>query len=160
MTLITINPTDPLLAGRQSERALAIRRGIQRMFFEQRWATLPELSLANGRRADLIALGPKSEIVIIEIKSSVEDFKSDNKWSDYKPFCDQFYFATLSDVPAHIFPESEGFIVADKYGAEILRTSQIDKIAAGTRKSIVQRFAASAADRLLAAEFSATNDKL
>ena len=84
-------------------------------------ACYAEVPLANGRRADVLAVGPKGEIWIIEIKTSIEDFRVDRKWPDYLQHCDRLFFATHPGVPADIFPESCGLIVSDGYGAEILR---------------------------------------
>lgn len=127
------------------------------MFFDLRQATLPELCLANGRRADLTCLDPKGKVTIVEIKSSIDDFRSDHKWPDYKAHCDAFYFATLPDVPPGIFPEAEGLIVADQYGAEIIRPPADINLSGARRKAVVQRFAVSAAERLLQAELTSAD---
>ena len=107
--------------GRQSERALAIRRGVCRRLRAEGLALIPEVTLRSGRRADLVALAGDGMITIVEIKSSIEDFRADAKWRDYCLHSDHFYFATGPDVPAEIFPAEAGLIVADAYGAEILR---------------------------------------
>jgi len=148
MPILTINQENPLKDGRQSERALEIQRGVVRQFQKMGVALISELTLANGRRADLIGLDRKGQVIIIEIKSSVEDFKVDNKWPEYCPFCDLYYFATLADVPAEIFPESEGLIVADKYGCEIIRDAQVRKLSGASRKALTIRFARASAQRL------------
>jgi hypothetical protein len=83
MTILSIHDDNPLVDGRQSNRALMVRRGVQRLFTELRHAVLPELTLASGRRADLISLSAKGEIWIVEIKTSIEDFRVDRKWPDY-----------------------------------------------------------------------------
>lgn len=127
---------------------MAIRRGVVRHFQEMGVALVAELPLASGRRADLIGLDRKGRFVIVEIKSSIEDFRADSKWPDYLAHCDHFYFATHSGVPAEIFPQSQGLIVADNYGAEILRPSQEGSLAGATRKALTLRFARAAADRL------------
>ena len=133
---------------RQSERAMDVRNGIFRGFSERNWAFLPELTLANGRRADLTAIDQDGTIRIFEIKSSIEDFRADSKWQGYKDYCDAFYFATLSDVPAGIFPGTEGFVIADRHGCEIMREAEIIKLPPATRKAVTLRFARAAADRL------------
>lgn len=133
---------------RQSERAMDIRNGLMRGFSERHWSFLPELTLANGRRADLVALDEKGVIRIFEIKSSIEDFRVDNKWHEYKAFCDEFYFATLPDVPMEIFPRSEGFVIADRHGCEMIREAMPDKMSPATRKAVTLRFARSAANHL------------
>lgn len=89
MTLVSIANDNPLIDGRQSARAMMVRRGLQILLDEMRHATLPELVLANGRRADLVTVSEKGEIWIIEIKTSVEDFRVDCKWPDYRAYCDR-----------------------------------------------------------------------
>lgn len=127
---------------------MAIRRGVVRHFQEMGVALVAELPLASGRRADLIGLDRKGKFVIVEIKSSIEDFRADSKWPDYLAHCDHFYFATHAGVPPEIFPQSQGLIIADNYGAEILRPSLEGAIAGATRKALTLRFARAAADRL------------
>jgi hypothetical protein len=139
---------DPLTDGRQSETALKVWRGAARLMRLQGYACLAELTLASGRRADLIALGPKHEIIIIEVKSSVADFRADTKWPDYRAHCDRLYFATHVDVPAEIFPEDAGLILSDGYAADILREAPHHPMAAATRKAVTSRFARQAALRL------------
>ena len=77
-----------------------------------------ELPLPSGRRADLVALDPGGELWIVEIKSSIADFRADQKWQDYRAHCDRLFFATTIDVPCEIFPPDTGLIVADAFGAE------------------------------------------
>ncbi len=139
---------DPLTDGRQSETAIKVWRGTARLLRQLDFACLAEVTLASGRRADLLALGPKHELVIAEVKSSVQDFRTDRKWPDYRAHCDRFFFATHPDVPLDIFPEEAGLIVSDGYGAEILREAPRHKLAAATRKAVTQRFARLAAHRL------------
>jgi hypothetical protein len=134
--------------GRQSETALAIQRGVGRLFRLQRFAIVTELPLATGRRADIVALGPSGEIWIVEIKSSVEDFRADAKWPDYRLSCDRFLFATHGGVPLDIFPEDAGLILADGYSAEIVRAAPEHKLAGATRKAMLLRFGQTAAGRL------------
>lgn len=90
----------------------------------------------------------RGEVHIVEIKSSVEDFRTDSKWRDYLPFCEQFFFATHPDVPMAIFPDDVGLILADGFGAEIIRPSPQFPLAAGTRKALTIRLARLAATRL------------
>jgi hypothetical protein len=154
MPIIVPLNLNPLADGRQSERALMVRRGVQRLFSSLGAATLPELPLASGRRADLVALGPRGEFVIVEIKSSIEDFRADGKWAYYRDHCDRFYFATHPEVPAAIFPPDAGFILSDGHGAEILREAPEHPLAGATRKALLIRFARASAARLLAAELA------
>ena len=148
MPLVAVQPANPFVDGRQSQRALSIRRGVERYYKTTGCVTLPELTLPNGRRADLIALSAKGIITIIEIKSSISDFQADNKWPDYANYCDEFLFATLPDVPAEIFPEETGFMVADDHGAYMERQPVQEKLAPARRKTMHLLFARSSAQRL------------
>ncbi len=152
MPIVSPHPEPTLVDGRQSERALLVRRGVQRLFLEMKHAMLPELGLASGRRADLISLSDKGEIWIVEIKSSVEDLRADSKWPDYRQHCDRLFFATHPGVPQEIFPEDCGMILSDGYAAEIVRDAPEHRLAPATRKALTLRFARAGADRLLAAE--------
>ena len=145
---------NPLADGRQSERAMVVRRGVQRLMRDLGAHVLPELSLATGRRADLVALTRQGDIWIIEIKSSIEDFRVDRKWPEYRLHSDRFFFATHPDVPAAVFPEECGFILSDGYGAEILREAPEHRLPAATRKALMLRMARAGAARLLAAELA------
>jgi hypothetical protein len=154
MPIISPILSNPLVDGRQSERAMIIRRGVQRLLTEMGAHVLPELSLATGRRADLVALTRPGDIWIIEIKSSIEDFRVDRKWPDYRLHSDRFFFATHPDVPAEIFPDECGFILSDGYGAEILREAPEHRLLPATRKALMLRIARAGAARLLAAEMA------
>ena len=155
MSILSLHGDNPLKDGRQSQRALAIRRGMQRLLHEMRHATLPELALANGRRADIVTLSEKGEIWIVEIKSSIEDFRVDRKWHEYRTFCDRLFFATLRDVPADIFPEECGLFLADSYGAAMIRDAPEHKLSPATRKALMLSFSRIAAARLMHAEWAA-----
>jgi hypothetical protein len=115
---------------------------------------MPEISLASGRRADLVSLTRAGELWIVEIKSSIEDFRVDRKWPEYRTFCDRLFFATHPGVPAEIFPAECGFILSDGYGAEMLREAPEHRLTAATRKAMVLRLARAGAARLLAAELA------
>ena len=154
MALISHPLPNPLSDGRQSDRALLVRRGVQRLFMDMQAVMLPELTLVSGRRADLMILTPKGDFWIIEIKSSVEDLRADSKWPDYRAWCDRLYFATHPEVPAGIFPEEAGFILSDGYGAEILREAPEHRLAGARRKALTARFARTGAQRLLMAELA------
>jgi hypothetical protein len=154
MPIVSPFAANPLADGRQSDRALLVRRGVQRLLLEVGAAALPELSLRTGRRADLVALSRSGEIWIVEIKSSIEDFRVDRKWHEYRAFCDRFFFATHPGVPAEIFPEDCGFILSDGYGAEILREAPEHRLPAPTRKALTLRFARASASRITAAEMA------
>ncbi|WP_127520092.1 MmcB family DNA repair protein [Mesorhizobium sp. Z1-4] len=154
MPIVSPFAANPLADGRQSDRALLVRRGVQRLLSQTGAVTLPELSLKTGRRADLVALSRLGEIWIIEVKSSIEDFRVDRKWPEYRAFCDRFFFATHPGVPAEIFPDDCGFILSDGYGAEILREAPEHRLAAPARKALTLRFARASAARITAAEMA------
>jgi hypothetical protein len=145
-----VSSDSPLVDGRQSETALAIARGTARYLHALGYCVVRELPLPSGRRADLVALGGDGEIVIVEIKSSVADFRADQKWMDYRRHCDRLFFATHAGVPCEIFPAEVGLIVADAFGASIVSEAPEQRIAAATRRSVTLRFAHAAALRLQA----------
>ena len=155
MTILSIAVNNPLIDGRQSERAMLVRRGVQVLLHEMRLAVLPELALANGRRADLVGLSEKGDIWIIEIKSSIEDFRVDRKWPDYRAYCDRLFFATHPEVPLDIFPDDCGLLLSDGYGAHLLREAPEHKLPPATRKAVTLDFSRSAAQRLMMAEWAA-----
>jgi hypothetical protein len=136
--------------GRQSETALAVARGTARLLHALGYSVVSELALPSGRRADLVALGGDAEIVIVEIKSSVADFRADQKWMDYRLHCDRLFFATTVEVPCEIFPEDTGLIVADAFGASVVCEAPEHRLVAATRRAMMLRFAHAAALRLQA----------
>jgi len=101
-------------------------------------------------RADLVALNSAGDIWIIEIKSSVADFRADQKWQDYRMHCDRLFFATAMDVPCEIFPPDTGLIVADAFGAHVVCEAPEHRLPAPTRKAILLAFARAASLRLQA----------
>jgi hypothetical protein len=134
--------------GRQSEAETRIRRGARRLLRQLDYATLCELPLRNGRRADIVGLGDGARLLIVEVKSSVADFRADGKWRDYRDHCDELLFAVDADFPARILPEDAGLIVADRYGGHLERRGREHKLAPATRREMLSRFARVAADRL------------
>ncbi len=138
---------DPVPAGRAAE----IVRGAQRMLADLGLASLTEVTLANGRRADVMAVGPKGEIVILEVKSCLQDFATDQKWPEYAPYCDRFYFAVDCDFPKDRIPEHAGLMVCDSFGGAILRECEPSLLNASRRKSVTLSFARLAAARLMRA---------
>jgi hypothetical protein len=133
---------------RQSETALAIARGTARLLHSLGFACISELPLPSGRRADLVAINDRSEIWIVEIKSSIEDLRADQKWPEYRAHCDRLFFAFLQDLPCEIFPDETGLIVADAYGAHLQRPAPEHRLPAPTRKLMTVRFAMAAALRI------------
>jgi hypothetical protein len=138
----------PPVDGRQSPHAATVQRGVGRLLRTHGFAMVTELPLATGRRADVVGLGPDGEIWIVEIKSSVEDFRVDRKWPDYRFSCDRLFFATHAEVPLDIFPDDAGLILADSYGGELVRPAPEHRLAGAPRKVMLLRFAHAAALRL------------
>jgi hypothetical protein len=136
--------------GRQSPTALAVARGTTRLLHSLGYSVVSELPLASGRRADLVALGTDGELWIVEIKSSIADFRADQKWMDYRLHSDRLFFATTLEVPCEIFPPDTGLIVADAFGASIVCQAPEHRLHASTRKSLMLAFARAAALRLSA----------
>ena len=134
--------------GRQSETALMIARGARRMLRALGYSTLTEMALPSGRRADIVALAPGGWLHVVEIKSSVADLRADSKWQDYRAHCDALYFAVGDNVLAGLIPADAGLILADAYGAAVLRSAPEHRLAPATRKAMLVRFAQVAADRL------------
>ena len=133
---------------RQSETALAIARGTARLLRSLGFSCISELPLPSGRRADLVALNGRGEIWIVEIKSSVEDLRADQKWQEYRAHCDRLFFAFTQDMPCEIFPAGSGLIVADAYGAHLQCEAPEHRLPAATRKLMTVRFAMAAAQRI------------
>jgi len=148
MESIAVQSPVPIVDRRQSETALAIARGTIRLLRSLGFSCVGELPLPSGRRADLVALNEKGEIWIVEIKSSVEDLRADQKWPDYRAHCDRLFFAFTQDLPCEIFPGDTGQIVADAYGAHIQCEAPEHRLSAPTRKAMMLRFAMTAAHRL------------
>ena len=142
-----VEPVAPI-DGRQSETALFVARGTRRYLRALGFASVTEMSLRSGRRADLVALGGDGSLLIVEIKSSIADFRADQKWRDYRMHCDRLYFAIPAAVPLDIMPEDAGLIVADAYGAALIREAPEHRLLPATRRMVTLRFAQLAALRL------------
>jgi hypothetical protein len=136
--------------GRQSQTALAVARGTARLLHQLGFSCVAELALPSGRRADITALNGAGAIWIVEIKSSIADFRADQKWTDYRAHCDRLFFATTVEVPCEIFPPDTGLIVADAFGAQIVCEAPEHRLHASTRKCMMLAFARCAALRLQA----------
>jgi hypothetical protein len=139
-----------IIDGRQSPTALAVARGTSRLLRSLGFSCIAEMPLTSGRRADLVALDAAGVIWIVEIKSSIEDFRVDQKWPEYRWHCDRLFFATAGHIPLDIFPEDAGLILADSYGAEIVRPAPEHRLAGATRRSMLLRYGRAAALRLQA----------
>ncbi|MDB5467942.1 MAG: hypothetical protein JWQ46_2704 [Phenylobacterium sp.] len=129
------------------ETTASVTRGAGRLLAALGYAPLTEVTLPNGRRADLMALGPKGQIFIVEVKSGVEDFRTDQKWHEYQPYCDAFAFAVAPEFPREILPQEPGMIVADGFGGAVLREAPVNALAGARRKALTLAFARLAALR-------------
>ena len=125
-----------------------LTRGVCRAIEQLGYMSLVEFPLANGRRADVLALGKTGDFVIIEIKSSVADFRADRKWTTYRDFSDRLYFAVANDFPRALIPEECGLVVADSFGAAVLRDGDTTPLNPARRRALTLRFARIAAARL------------
>lgn len=138
MTASAIEPTGATL----------LARGVCRALEQLGYVSLVEFPLANGRRADILALGRTGDLVIVEIKSSAADFRADRKWSAYRDFSDRFYFAVPNDFPCALIPDECGLMVADSFSATMLRDGSTTRLDASRRRAMTVRFARIAATRL------------
>jgi len=123
-------------------------RGVARHLRGHDFVALEEVVPTPGLRVDLMALGPKGEIWVIECKSCRADFRSDTKWQNYLPWCDRYFWAVDAAFPTEILPEGSGLILADCYDAQIVRMGPLTPLAAPRRRALVQVFARHAALRL------------
>jgi hypothetical protein len=136
-----------LVTASRPETTVQVTRGAARLLSALGYAPLAEVVLPNGRRADLMALGPKGHLFIVEVKSSVEDFRTDQKWWEYRPYCDAFAFAVAPEFPRDILPEEPGLIVADGFGGAVLREAPVAALAGARRKALTIAFGRLAAMR-------------
>jgi len=127
-----------------------LARGVCRHLRDLGLVCVEELVPTPGLRVDVMALGPKGEIWIVECKSSRADFTSDRKWQGYLDWCDRFFWAVDADFPTDLLPQATGLILADAYGAELVREAPETRLAPARRKAVIQKFARHAALRLQA----------
>jgi hypothetical protein len=127
-----------------------LARGTCRHLQSYGFACIEEMVPAPGLRVDVMALGPKGEIWVIECKSSRTDYLTDHKWHNYLQWCDKFFWAVNTDFPTELLPDGTGLLFADEYDAEIIRVPPETKLAGSRRKSVTQIFARTAAQRLQA----------
>jgi hypothetical protein len=125
-----------------------LARGVARTLTQHGYACLLEVTLGNARRADVLALDPTGTIVIVEVKSSVADFRSDQKWTEYRGYCDRLFFAVPVEFPVGLIPDSCGLMIADRFEAEVIRSAPDQRLSAARRKAMTLRFAHLAAQRL------------
>ena len=127
-----------------------LARGVSRHLRGHGFVSIEEFVPTRGLRVDVMGLGPKGEIWVIECKSSRADFQSDHKWQGYLEWCDRYFWAVDSEFPTELLPDGTGLIIADAYDAEIIRMAPESKLAGARRKVMIQKFATHAARRLQA----------
>jgi hypothetical protein len=135
-------------AGLRPEITAMLARGVQRMLADLGFVSILEMPLANGRRADIVALNAAGAVWIVETKSGIDDFIVDQKWPDYPDYCDAFLFAVAEDFPQPLIPEDVGLIVADGFGGAIVRDPPHHPLSGPRRKAMTLAFARLAAARL------------
>ncbi len=139
----------PPVTATETRDAARLARGICRTLAALGYGTLAEFTLANGRRADLIGVNAAGEVTLVEIKTSEADFRADEKWPEYLPYCDSFYFAVPEDFPRHLLPADCGLIIADAYAGVILRPAPpLTAMNGARRRALLIRFALAATSRL------------
>ena len=136
-----------ILSFSRPETTDAVTRGAARLMLSLGYAPLLEVGLPNGRRADIMALGPRGDIAIVEVKSGLLDFRTDRKWGEYLPYCDAYFFAVAPEFPRDILPGEPGLIVADGFGGAVLREAAATPLVAARRKALTLAFARLAAGR-------------
>ncbi|MDZ4362522.1 DNA repair putative endonuclease MmcB [Brevundimonas sp.] len=122
------------------ETTQAVTRGAARLLLDMGYAPLMEVCLPNGRRADVMAMGPRGDIVICEVKSGLDDYRVDRKWGEYGPFCDAFYFAVAPEFPVDVLPDEPGLIVADGFGGAVVREAPVEVLSPARRKALTIAF--------------------
>lgn len=127
-----------------------LARGVARGLRGHDFVSVTEFVPKRGLRVDVLALGPKGQVWVVECKSSRADFSSDRKWHGYLEWCDRFFWAVDPDFPIDMLPDDTGLILADAYGAEIVRMGVERSLPPARRRAITQKVARTAADRLRA----------
>ncbi|MFT6912431.1 MAG: hypothetical protein ACJAQW_001029 [Paracoccaceae bacterium] len=128
----------------------SLARGVCRHLAAHDFVTVEELVPTRGLRVDVMALGPKSEIWVVECKSSLADYRADHKWRGYLEWCDRFFWAVDANFQTDVLPPETGLILADSYDAEILAIGPENRLSGPRRKAMMQLFARHAAKRLQA----------
>lgn len=136
----------------RSDLARQLARGVIRLMNDMGFAAVTEFRLTNARRVDVMAVNAKGAIAVIEIKTTLSDFRSDTKWQEYLDYCDHFYFAVPEDLPGEHFPQAHGLIVADRFAGAVLRAAPYRKMNGARRRNVTLKFGRVAANRLKAYE--------
>ena len=137
-----VEPEKPLQPGQ------LLARGVCRHLISHNFVSIEEFSPERGRRVDVMALGPKGEIWVVECKSSRADFLSDSKWEGYLHWCDRYFWAVDDAFPTDLLPPQTGLIIADAYNAEIIRMAPETRLAPARRAALTRRIARDAVRRL------------
>lgn len=132
----------------ETREAILLARGVCRLFDAMGHACLTEVTVRNGRRADVLTMDARGRFTIVEIKTSLADFRADAKWGEYLEFCDSYYFAVPDHFPRDVLPHDHGLIVADAWNATILRPSAETAMNGARRKAQTLLFARLGARRL------------
>jgi hypothetical protein len=127
---------------------MLLARGVARALGDMGFASICEFTVARGLRVDVLALGPKGEVWIVECKSGLTDFRSDRKWHNYLPWCDRFFWGVDADFPRDVLPGGHGLILADRFGAEIVQMGPEDRLAPARRKAMILAAARTGLTRL------------
>lgn len=127
-----------------------LARGVSRMLHAHGFVSIEEFAPKRGLRVDVMGLGPKGELWVIECKSCRGDFRADAKWQGYLDWCDRFFWAVDTEFPTDLLPPDTGLMIADAYDAEIIRMALEQKLPGQRRKAMIQKFATHAARRLAA----------
>lgn len=143
-----VRPWAGALASDPAAVTAAVTRGVSRWLEDAGFVTLREFKLGTGRRADVVGLNAKGAIAMVEVKSTPADFRADDKWLDYVPYCDAFSFAVPPDFPWSILPADYGVVIADAYSASVVRTAPLHRLHAARRRALTLRFALAAGERL------------
>ncbi|CUX81807.1 MmcB family DNA repair protein [Roseibaca calidilacus] len=129
-------------------QGILLARGVCRALDALGFVPICEYPVTRSLRVDVLALGPKGEVWIIECKSSLADFRADQKWQGYLPWCDRFFWAVGPDFPCTILPEGHGLFLADAYGGEMMRIGPETRLAPARRKALLLGVAQAAGRRL------------
>ena len=140
--------TSPPNVAEPAPTAARIRRGVVRLLDNLSYRTLVEMRLSSGRRVDVIGLDARGRFAVVEIKTSLADLRGDQKWQEYLPYCDDFYFAVANDFPLDAVPDETGVIIADRFGGEVIRPSPRRAMATAARNRQTLLFAHTAGARL------------
>lgn len=132
----------------RSDLGRQLARGVIRLMNDMGFEALTEIRLNPSRRVDVMAVNAKGVIAVIEVKTSLNDFRADRKWPEYLDFCDHFYFAVPEDFPADHLPAEHGLIIADRFSGVVERPSPYQKMNGTRRRSITLKFGRVAASRL------------